>query len=151
MPPRDLVAPGGLLWCGYRAPRLDAISHLHAVSARLERSTIPSGASSQPGSRHFSRGEFERAHNVWRARAGGLSRMTALKPLIESTASFLECAQAAALMSVRALAEGDAVAAGRAAFVSSIVLLGYHTYSLALMDSANDANPHRALPILNKQ
>jgi hypothetical protein len=76
--------------------------------------------------------------------------MASLKPLIESTASFLECAQAAALMSVRALAEGDAVAAGRATFVSSIVLLGYQTYLLALMDSASDANPQGALPVLSE-
>ena len=144
---RDLIVAGGLLWCGYRDPRLEVISHLHDVSVRLERGSEPRWRELASWISPLQRDEAERARNVWRAQAG-LSRIPDFVPLLESTAAFLECVQAAVLMSVRSLAESDGVSARRAALVSAIVQLGMDSYSLGLMDSTHDGDPDRGRPLL---
>ena len=147
-PPSDLVVPGGLLWCGYRNPQLDVMSHLYDVSVRLEFSTDPRWRELAAWIGPLQQAETERGRSVWRAQAPSLARLPGFGGLIEISASYLEYMQAAALLSVRALAERDGATARQAAVVSATALLGNQSYGLGLMDSTNDDDPDNALPVL---
>jgi hypothetical protein len=147
-PVANLIVPGGLLWCGYRNPRLELMSHLYDVSVRLESSSDPRWRELAAWIGPLQEAETERGLNVWRAQAPSLARLAPFAELIETSAAYLEYMQAAALLSVRALAERDGATARQAAIVSAIALLGHQSYGLGLMDSTNDDDPENSLPVL---
>ena len=139
---RDLLVPGGLLWCGYHEPRLAVIAGLHGVSRALE---------SDPDPRWRALAKRVRAiqdappGDAWDDATQALAGTAVFEQLMLLSAAYTECSQAAALLAARALVYRDGATARAAALTASLVLLGNKTYSLGLMDSTHDASSD-ALP-----
>ncbi len=142
----DLLIPGGLLWCGYREPRLPVVAGLHDVSRSLE------GGDREPWQRLADRVrairevEAERGQAAWADATKGLAGRTVFAQLIALSAAYVECLQAAALLTTRALAFHDGATARVASLACAIVLLGRQSSLLGLMDSSHDASDD-ALPV----
>lgn len=141
----DALVPGGLLWCGYREPRLPAVAGLYGVSHALEHDPDPRWRKLGDRIQAIQVSETDRDVEMWRETTEVLVDSVMFEQLLLMGAAYTECLQAAALLSARALVYRDGATARAAALATAIVLLGNKTYSLGLMDNTFDTNGE-ALP-----
>ncbi len=153
VPPEGICAPSGVLiasgplWCGHGNPRLETLADLHDVSSKLLQSHDARWNRLLDWIPQAEQAEVERGRIVGKAGFSlqGWSKQ-AYEQLVSRMGVFVEVFQAAALTTVRAVAEGHPHTGRRACVVHSCLMSWRDAFALGLFDSRSDGEAEPTLP-----
>ncbi len=154
VPPEGICAPSGVLiasgrplWCGHGNPRLEALADLSDVSFKLLQSHDARWNRLLDWIPQAEQAEVERGRIVGKAGFSlqGWSKQ-AYEQLVSRMGVFVEVFQAAALTTVRAVAEGHPHTGRRACVVHSCLMSWRDAFALGLFDSRSDGEAEPTLP-----